>query len=198
MSKILILLFLISYIVSLSLSTLIPQYRKVKELQKELANKELILKTREQYIKELEQSSRRIDEHEKELAKMGYAMPSRADTSYLLEFLDETVFKAGIILRNIDKVSKSTEKKKAGEANWAEVSFRLTGTYDSFLDFLERVEKTARLVEVDFISFAAESLEEEQEIEMINEAGEEFKTPSFFSFEVKLSAPYFAPEDKQK
>ncbi len=187
MSKILILLFLISYIVSLSLSTLIPQYKRVKELQKQLANQELILETREQYVEQLEESSRRIDEHQEEMVKLNYAMPSTPDTSYILEFLDESVFKTGMIFRDVGGLSKTIEREEESQTGWVEVSFQLIGTYDSFLDFLNRVEKTARLIEVDSVSFVGESLEQEGEGETIRD---ESGAPSLFSFDIRLSAPY--------
>ncbi len=195
MSKILILLFLVSYIVSLSLSTLLPQYRKIKELQKELANKELILETREQYVGQLEESSRKIDEHEEELVKMDYAMPSNPDTSYILEFLNEAVFETGMIFRDIKDLSRTVDRGEESPARQVEVSFRLTGTYDSFLDFLDKVEKTARLIEITSISFVGENLEEEQEREIIEEG---FEAPSLFSFDIRLSAPYFTVEDGEE
>ncbi len=189
MSKLLILILLISYTLSLTFGALLPKQRKVEEIQKTLANKEVVLETRGQYVAQLKEYSSRIDEREEEIEKMNYALPSRSDVSYLLEFLNEALSDSGIVFRGVGGLSTTRAGKKE-ETGRVEISLNLTGTYDSLLSFLERTEKTARLIEVDSLSVAKEKSRVEGE-------EEESEGPSLFTFHVTLSAPYF-PSSKEE
>lgn len=153
MPKILISIILFGLSIFLGVIFLWPQYQELHNLQLKIQNIDLDIRYEEEYYEELSFISKQIDDYQKEISNIDSALPFNPSKPSLLRFLQKITSENGLILTNVGSFSV---KPLSVEANTKEIqtSLGLVGSYPAFKNFLAVLEKSARLIEIDNISFS--------------------------------------------
>ena len=149
-----------------------PKYQEWSNSRGELKLKELQLREKENHFSNLRQLSQQLRAKEEALAKIDSALPHKPETSRLLNFLADSAQNNGLLLTEIgsiatrqvfpEKQQTKGEKQKEGGQKQKLVlkettfSLKLLGDYPSLKNFLASLEKSARLIEIEELSFSSE------------------------------------------
>ena len=108
-----------------------------------------------------------------DLARIDEAMPQSQQAAELIAFFESLSGRNGLVLKNIELSEKIDAKiaeapgqprpgagiqaptKQSGSVREFPIIMSMLGTYDSFKNFLEALEKNLRLVDMDSLSFSA-------------------------------------------
>lgn len=136
----------------------LPKFQDLSLIQTEVKEKKLEIQSQEEYFSSLSSTLEELKKYEVELAKVSSALPSDSPLSIsnLSDFLQKTSSQNGLILRKISTVSSPNEKVSTKEKTGLKenyISLTLEGSYPSFKNFLSVLEQSARLIEVENISF---------------------------------------------
>ncbi|HXK32338.1 MAG TPA: type 4a pilus biogenesis protein PilO [Candidatus Paceibacterota bacterium] len=136
-----------------------PKYQSLKELQNSINAKKIELEAQEQYFADIEAVKVKLAENEEATSKIDSALPDSVDIPSLFNFIQQACNQSGLVL---EEVSPFAIAAAGGMVNVKEVvmSLRVSGSYTSFKSFLGVLEKSARLVEVEDISFASPTKED--------------------------------------
>lgn len=144
-----------------------PQYQNLQNIQLKLENKETELINRDKYYQNLFSLSEKLREFETELSMIDSALPSEIFLPSLYHFFRETSSENGLILTNITTTSSPSLPGREN-IQVISISIEVSGSYSSLRNFLKALEKSARIIEVNNVSF--------------NSPGEE----ELFNFQLKL------------
>lgn len=158
----------------IGLAYLAPEWREFREIRKEVQNltntsAELdnILQNRDALVKTINAIS------QNDLARIDKTLPQGPRTSDFMVTLERMAAERGVILRRVDLASFSqpqtpeSGQPRPGGAIGGEtlaefhrvkglpVSFTVQGSYESFRNFLEDLEKHIRLIDLEEISFSS-------------------------------------------
>ncbi len=180
MNKTVPILFLLSYVVGGGFSLVVPKIRTFREKREDLLLKKETLGNREEYIEHLVSLSEELERREEEMEKVSKAFPDHPETSWLAEFLEKVTPQSGMTLKEVGSFSTSVSETSTGQKIVeTKLRIKVNGSYTSFLNFLETLEKSVRLIEVENITFSAVLSEEqgeenfEGEFEELEEGSEE-------------------------
>lgn len=132
-----------------------PQYQEFKDLKNQVDEKQAELSETEKYFSELSQISEKLNDYQDSLKKIESALPQDSSLSSLLNFFQKESSENGLLLKNVNQAEgKRKEEPKGILAKVKEtyINLSLTGTYPSLKGFLESLEKSSRLIEVENIS----------------------------------------------
>ena len=128
-----------------------PRYQNLTDLQSQIKGKQTELGYLEEKINNLAAVSSELKKHQEGIAKINYAIPSDPSLPYYYDLLQSMVSQNGLILKNISNFSvKNTPDSKLKEIK---VGLEVEGSYVSFKNFISTIGSSARLIEVESISF---------------------------------------------
>lgn len=167
MPRILISLVLIGLSCILGTIFIWPYYQKLNNIQIRIENKGQEIQYRANYYEELVSISQKLEEGKEELAKIDSALSPAPPLPSLLKFFQKAASENGLLLTGaiFSPVKPLLEKNHIKQI---QASLRLAGSYSSLKSFLTTLENSARLIEVDNISFSATQEEEEGPSEIFN------------------------------
>jgi Tfp pilus assembly protein PilO len=147
-----IIIVFLSFALILGRGLILPKYQKLRFFEQEIEKKRAEIERREEYLQELNKIAEILKDYQEQLAKIDSALPSNPDLEILLNFLQKTSSQSGLILKDIKpSVSRFSEEG----LREVELSFAASGTYTSFKNFLSVLEKSARFIKVETISFSS-------------------------------------------
>ncbi len=131
-----------------------PEYQEFRDSQLELSKKEAEFEGREAYFLEVANTFRKLKIYEDELEKIDSALPASPSLASLIYFLQKKSAETGLILQaaNLRKISSIAKTSDIKETRFYLEFF---GSYFAFKNFLSSLEKSARLIEVESVSFAS-------------------------------------------
>ena len=131
-----------------------PKYQDFKNLQLQLKNKETEFRYQDEYYQELFSLSEKLKEFETELSNIDSALPSDLSLPSFYNFLQKASSENGLIFNSMGSFSLSF---LPGKTNIQVISIpiEVSGSYSSLKNFLKTLEKSARIIEVDGISFSS-------------------------------------------
>jgi len=159
-SRPLIILFSLFAALFLVINFLVPQYRNLKELQSKIEEKKIELQMEKEYSSRLEKIAEELKKYEENLAKIDSALPPEPSLPSLFNFLQEEASEAGLVLERIFPPFTNSIKEELVKKGWdpelkeTKVHFTVSGFYPSFKNFLSSLEKSARLMGVESVSFS--------------------------------------------
>lgn len=132
-----------------------PKFQALETTKVSIAPKRQELQEKEKFFLKIEEDRKKIEKHQAQLSKIASALPDDAEISLssLFRFLQVTSGQTGLILTEISSFAISPIEGK--EIKKTQVSFQVMGSYASLKSFLERLEKSARIIIVENISFSA-------------------------------------------
>ena len=147
-----IILFGLSFV--LGVVFLWPQYQEINNLLLRIENTELNIRYQEEYYKELLVLDEKLGEYQEDITKIDSALPPDILPTTFLKFLQKITSENGLILTGVSSFSSKPVPGKI-DIKEGEASLSLAGSYSALKNFLVTLEKSARLIEVDSISFGA-------------------------------------------
>lgn len=128
-----------------------PKYQELKLKRAEVYKKETELRNLRDYGAEIGFLSEELKKYSEELAKIDSALPSRFSLLSALNYLQKTTSENGLIFKNY---SLSTLSPKEAGIKEFRLAMDVSGSYNSFKNFLSVLENNSRLFEVEKISFS--------------------------------------------
>jgi len=131
-----------------------PKYQTLKELQGNINIKKLEIEKQQQYFADIESIKAKLEQNSEAMAKIDSALPDSIDIPSFLNFVQLACSQSGLVLESISPftvaaVSSMTNVKEIS------MSLKVSGSYSALKSFLLVLEKSARLIEVEDISFSS-------------------------------------------
>jgi len=183
-----------------------PKYGQWQEIGQKIEDKTAEIKNRQNYYANLEQISADFSQYAANLKKIETALPVEMDAPALMSFAQAAAMQSGLIIKKIDYQYQERSdlnltinnsfgegvEPQAGERlvhNYS-ISLELAGTYDNFKDFISRVERSSRLIEISMIGIDAKKKDNTQK-EKEKSQKETDQTNQIINYAVQLSANYY-------
>jgi Tfp pilus assembly protein PilO len=161
-----------------------PRFQELEIKKAEIVKKEQGFQDEEVYFLTLEENRRKLKEYQKQLFIIESALPDNAEASLssLFKFLQIASTQAGLILTEIEPFT-IVPSEKGATLEKTQFSFQVTGSYASFKTFLAKIEKSARIIKVENISFSSPKENKELFAFNLKIKTYSYKEPSIFSKE---------------
>lgn len=143
-----IFLFLISFFVILVL--VFPKYQSLPILKNDVLQKKSEYENLENYHQQLREISEKLENYKEPLSKIDFALPENPSLPEFFNFIQNLTSLSGLSLEEIGSTLMGGERLK----EW-KIILNLKGDYPAFKNFLSSLEKSARLIEIDKISFSS-------------------------------------------
>jgi len=137
-----------------------PKYKDYLQVAQKLANQKTFLENQAQYYKEIEETFKKLEAKRETVDKITSMLPKKLDSASLINYFNAASQKHGLLLQDI-LITSGDSFPKIERIQRHQITLKLSGTYSSLKNFLVSLEKSARLFEVDQITFSAP---EEKEI----------------------------------
>lgn len=166
MPRLILIFIILLSILLIGLFLIWPKYQKLSNLSREIEAKETELHYIEEYFAKLNRLSEELKKYENQVSKIDFALPSDSSLALLslINFLQRAGSQNGLIFTKLGSFSLTSPKVPTGTptpetpSKIKEISlgFEVSGSYFAFKNFLETLEKSAKLIEVETSSFSSE------------------------------------------
>ena len=131
-----------------------PKYQEFGDLRMKMKERKTELENKDKYFSELSQLSEKLKEYSSELAVVDSALPKTFGVPDAFNLLEKECSQNGLVLEkvNLENVSPIEKESKIIRIP---LGFSVSGTYPAFKNFLQSIQKNARLIEVESISFSS-------------------------------------------
>lgn len=144
---------IVSFLLTLVLGVVLiyPRYQDLQFIQEKIEELKIELQSKEEYLSNLNEVSEELKKYETELSIIDSALPSDPFLPALFDFLQKASSQNGLILKAMSPVSGlPSEGLKETRVN-----LKMTGSYTSLKGFLSVVENSARIIELESLSFSS-------------------------------------------
>lgn len=148
---------LIIIIIAVSYFVVYPSYQEYREVRSEFDFKDEEILARKDYLPKLESIEDRIAEFSDEIKIIDQALPVEPSIAALFKYFQEATAISGLILDDISITTLFKEEDEPEEllpVREMKFSASVIGSYAALKLFLEEVYLTARIIEVESISFS--------------------------------------------
>jgi Tfp pilus assembly protein PilO len=172
MSKLIFIFLGIVVILAMGFFLIWPKYQKFEKLKTDLENKELELRYSQEHFEKNQKLLEDLEEYQDQISKIDLALPN--DSSFaaisLINFLGSTSYQNGLNLKNLKSFS-IVEPKPPAQAAGAPaqppskvkeilVDFEVSGSYPALKNFINALENSAKLIEVENLTLEIKEKEE--------------------------------------
>jgi Tfp pilus assembly protein PilO len=159
-SKIILGLILIIGCFAVAYFFMTPQWTRYSQAQATLKAKQAESMQLNQALNSLQAFVATFNDHQKDLAKVNLALPAgSSDLPNMLTSLSTLAQASGLTLSNFT-LEQGTGSEKPAPANTiqtARINMTATGSFESFKDFMVRLETDLRITDVDHVTIKAEN-----------------------------------------
>lgn len=128
-----------------------PKYESYGLLKGQIKLKQNELNFRKEYLDQLYQTSKKLDDYQDKLIIIDSALPKEPSLPNLFNFLQMSASQNGLVVRNIFSLgSVFLEESSLKSTN---IGITLSGPYSSLQGLVEKLEKSSRLIEIQSIDF---------------------------------------------
>ncbi|PIR71770.1 MAG: hypothetical protein COX89_01390 [Candidatus Nealsonbacteria bacterium CG_4_10_14_0_2_um_filter_37_10] len=135
-----------------------PKYQELKFSEQRNEEKRAEIAGKEEYFQDLKKAAEALKNYQNQLSKIDSALPPDPGLEVLFNFLQKASSQSGLVLTDI-KSSVTSKIADLEGLKETELSLVVSGAYTSFKNFLSVLEMTARLIEVESISFSSSEKE---------------------------------------
>jgi len=165
----------------------VPQYQNWQTVSQRVGELEKEAQTQKEYFQQIQEIAENLKRYSSNLAKIEMALPQKPSLPQLFYFIQKVSSQVGLSLQKIGKIeTKEVPKEKIKETS---VEIILVGDYSALKNFLSEIEKSARLIEIENISFAF-SPKEETKKEEEKKKEKETENP-IFNFDLKIKVHHY-------
>ena len=139
-----------------------PKYQDLKLLKSKIKAKEVELQIEKNYFSEIGKAKEKLKKFEEEISKINSALPPDPYLPSLCNFLQLAASQNGLVLKKImPSLTGLLGEEKGFSSQIKETGMNLTvaGDYSAFKSFISNLEKTARMIELESISFSSSEKE---------------------------------------
>jgi len=164
--------FLITTIVFFAIALLLaglilwPKFQVLTTLHNSIVNKNLALESSKNYVAQLQDAKNKLTNYQPEMDKINSSLPADPDVPSLFNFIQKISSQSGLVLNDIGTFTVSTGESSPSSLAFPssamkQISFNVSvvGSYPSFKNFVSNIEKSARLISIENITFAPASSE---------------------------------------
>ena len=148
-----IFIFLLSALI-LSVFFTFPKYQEVIDIKSQIEAKRTVLQYKEDRFLQLKNLEEKLEYYKEPLEKLDSVLPKDPDLPDLFNFLEKAALENGLVLGKISSFTVLSPKTKE-QLGQASVNFSLSGSYSSLKNFLDTLEKSARLITLESLSFSS-------------------------------------------
>lgn len=131
-----------------------PKYQELSFNQLNIQDKKEEFQYKEKYFSDLNQIKTELGNYQVELSKINSALPDDSSLPSLFSFLQKATSQSGLILKGLSPFSTSLSEEISGLRK-THFSLSVAGSYTAFKNFLSILENSARIIEVENISFSS-------------------------------------------
>lgn len=154
-----------------------PKYKEFKVLQTELGIKKAEYNAEYEYYSEITQNYYNLQNNAEKIEKINNALPSESSLGKLVYYIQKQADKNGLILKSVFLTKAPSEGDDIKNIGF---SLNLLGNYKALGSFLLSLERSARLFEIEGISFGSGTASS-QEIET------QFQSQDIFQFTMQIT-----------
>ena len=137
--------------IAIALLLVWPQYQKLQALKSDVELKKQDLQSQQAYFSQFNDISVRLQEYPDALSKISDALPKDPALASLVSFLQTNSSQTGLILKKIVLGGTAAlENKKSLKET--QLVIQVSGSYQSFKDFIALIENSSRIIDVQNIS----------------------------------------------
>ena len=147
-------------VILLAFFVLLPKYEELDAKDYQLEGRKKALEKINDYFEDLASQNKKLAEYEESMAKINSALPDKPAMPSVLNFIQRTANENGVSLTSAAlsssrKTTKTTKTEETGASDIKENTFSISvaGSYSSFKNFLSVLEKSARLIETETLTF---------------------------------------------
>lgn len=139
--------------IALGIWVIWPQYQNLKSKQLEIKAKTIELQNETVSYEELVKTSEELKKYPEELAKIDSALPLEVSMPSMLDFLQKKASESGLNIKQFGQAPISSSKDNPKFKEYL-LNLSLYGSYQNLKNFILTLEKSARVFEVESISFS--------------------------------------------
>jgi len=142
----------------LTITLILPKKEILDSVQKKVAEKMAEIQGKEEYLLNLSRLSAELKNYPSSLSKIDLALPAEPNLPGLFDFLQKVTSQSGLILVSLRPSAAFPAvvlEERAPEFQETRFNLEVSGSYPAFKDFLSLLEKSARLIEVEAVSFSS-------------------------------------------
>lgn len=170
MSRVIFISLCFLFIILIGFFLIWPEYQKFSTLQLEIKAKETELGNIEEYFSKLNQLSQELKDYEGQITKLSSSLlPDSSLTAItLINFVQKASSQNGLILVKIEPFTITPPKPLTTSSGASQsqtkvkeiyFDFEVSGSYSALKNFLNTLEKSAKIIEVENISFSLKEKE---------------------------------------
>ena len=130
----------------------LPKYQDLALLKNRVAQKKAEFESMERYFANLTEVAEKLKSYQDKIDKIDSALPDKISLPDFLNFVQKVSSESGLSFKEIESfMTKERKEEKIEETN---IVLILTGYYPDLKNFLSVLENSARLIEVEGVSFA--------------------------------------------
>lgn len=165
---------------------ILPKYPQIVDSKNQVEQKKVELQKYEETLKDLQEKSEKLKEYEEALLKIDSALPLEPYVAQLLNFIQQVAGQSGLSLKSVCSFNTTETTIKEEKIKETKIDLTLSGSYPALKNFLSVIEKSARLIEVDKVSFSSPK-EPEQKEQKVKEKKEKKEQESYdFKLTIKV------------
>ena len=130
----------------------LPKYENFNVKKQEIFAKESELKSQEDYFQKVQRISKEIKSYPDSILKIESALPQSRSVPELLDFFQKIASQSGLSMNKVDLAFVASDFEE--EVMTTETTISLRGDYSGLKNFLSVAEKSARLIEIEDVSFS--------------------------------------------
>ncbi len=135
----------------------VPMVQNVLGIKKDIETQQKLLSEKNDFIQTVEKLAEKYKGNEDVFKQLNFILPNDEDVPNLIVQLEALANGSGIILSDITFAKEEETEKELLDYKTISVDLRLSGSYESFKNFLATVENNMRLTDVDSINFQAKT-----------------------------------------
>lgn len=128
-----------------------PQFQELQETRSAIEEKKAEVLNQEHHFSDIEKAEVLLFQEQEPLSKIDSALPRINSFPDLFNLLQARASQAGLVLKDI-LLGASSEKKRVKEVL---VNLTVSGSYPALKEFVIKLENSARLIEVEQITFSS-------------------------------------------
>jgi type IV pilus assembly protein PilO len=161
-----------------------PKYQEFKQKKQEVEFTDEEFRAKEEYLLNIENNLKELSKYEEEVSKIDSALPSDPSIAALMNYFQKESSQNGLIMKKIDVSGLFTGAEAQSKIQKMPFSITVSGSYDSFKNFVLAVYKNTRLIEIKSIEFSglSEKTEKGLKVKDLFDFSLEVETQSYNQF----------------
>jgi len=139
-----------------------PKYQEFNVKRQEVEFTDEEFRVKEEYLLNIENNLKELSKYSEEISKIDSALPSDSSIATLLNYFQKESSQNGLILKQIDISDFFSQEAAAAKVPKIPLSLIVSGSYNSFKNFVLAVYRNSRLIEIKSIKFIAKTEETEK------------------------------------